>query len=129
MTFALFYFAKARFYYTMPLYPVLLAAGSVVFGDWVDRMRRAAGRNLCRGAQWAGLVFGGVAFALLVTPVAPFGSSIWNVTSKVARSVSRGDWLGRSGANRGRRIYDVSACGRTGKDRDTDGELWRGRAL
>lgn len=82
VAFALFYFAKARFYYTMPLYPVLLAAGSVVFGDWVDRMRWGWSKFV-QGAQWAGLVFGGVAFALLVTPVAPFGSSIWNVTSKL----------------------------------------------
>jgi hypothetical protein len=33
--------------------------------------------------QWAGRLSGGIAFSLFVVPIAPFGSAIWNVTSKM----------------------------------------------
>ncbi len=82
VAFALFYFAKARFYYTVPLFPVLLAAGSVQFMKWIDGLRPLLSWTM-RGIQWAALALNGVLCALLVTPVAPFGSAIWRVTSKL----------------------------------------------
>jgi 4-amino-4-deoxy-L-arabinose transferase-like glycosyltransferase len=82
VTFLLFYFAKSRSYYTAPLYPMVIAAGSVVFGKWVDGLRPEWSK-LVQGIQWAGVAFGGVAFILLVVPVAPFGSGVWKVTSKL----------------------------------------------
>lgn len=82
VTFVLFYFAKARFYYTAPLYPVLIAAGSVVRGNWLNSLRPAWTRRV-QALQWSAIVLGGVAFALLVVPVAPIGSKIWNVTAKL----------------------------------------------
>jgi 4-amino-4-deoxy-L-arabinose transferase-like glycosyltransferase len=36
VTVALFSFAHARFYYTAPLYPVLIAAGSIMWGRWIS---------------------------------------------------------------------------------------------
>jgi 4-amino-4-deoxy-L-arabinose transferase-like glycosyltransferase len=81
VTLVLFYFAKARFYYTAPLYPVLIAAGSAVRGNWLKTLRPAWARSL-QTVQWSVLVLGGVAFTLLVVPVAPIGSKIWNVTAK-----------------------------------------------
>jgi hypothetical protein len=82
VTFALFYFAQARFYYTAPLYPVLIAAGSVLWGKWIDGLRPAWSKFV-QGIEWLGLFAGGIAFALLVVPVAPIGSRVWNVTSKL----------------------------------------------
>ncbi len=79
---ALFFFAKARFFYTAPLYPMLIAAGSVVFGKWVRTLRTETARYV-QAAQWAGFLVGGVVFGLLVMPVAPIGSPIWDVTSKL----------------------------------------------
>src|SRR5215471_1913103 len=38
-TFLLFWIAKARFYYTEPIYPVMLAAGSVAFGNWMNKTK------------------------------------------------------------------------------------------
>jgi Dolichyl-phosphate-mannose-protein mannosyltransferase len=81
VTFVLFYFAKARFYYTAPLYPVLIAAGSVVWGNWLKSLRPAWTRSI-QALQWSGILLGGVAFTLLLVPLAPIGSKIWNVTSK-----------------------------------------------
>jgi hypothetical protein len=82
ITFVLFYFARARFYYTAPLYPMLIAAGSVLFGNWLKQLRPGWSR-LMQGLQWIALVLGGLAFIMLVVPVAPIGSKVWNITSKV----------------------------------------------
>ena len=82
VAFALFYFAHARFYYTAPLYPVLIAAGSVLWGGWINGLRPRWAR-IAQGVQWAGILSGGIAFILLVIPIAPFGSALWNVTSKM----------------------------------------------
>jgi 4-amino-4-deoxy-L-arabinose transferase-like glycosyltransferase len=82
LTFALFALAGARSYYTAPLYPMLLAAGSVLFGGWIDSLRSAWSR-VAYGTQWIAILIGGIVFALLVLPVAPIGSSIWKITSKL----------------------------------------------
>ena len=82
VSFALFALFGARAYYTAPLYPMLLAAGCVGFASCTNRLRPVWSRVLY-GAQWAALVMGGIGFILLVTPVAPFGSAIWKITSKL----------------------------------------------
>jgi len=81
VTFVLFYSAKARFYYTAPLYPMLIAAGSVVWGNWLKSLQPSWAR-LLQAMQWSGLLVGGIVFTLLVVPVAPIGSKVWNMTSK-----------------------------------------------
>lgn len=82
LTFALFAVAGARSYYTAPLYPMLVAGGSVLFGTLLARLR-AAWSRFAHGVQWTAIVAGGVGFALLVMPVAPMGSGLWKVTSKM----------------------------------------------
>ena len=82
VTFVLFALAGSRSYYTAPLYPMLIAGGSVLFGDLLGRLRPAWSR-LAYGAQWTAILFGGLAFVLLVMPVAPMGSGLWKITSKM----------------------------------------------
>jgi 4-amino-4-deoxy-L-arabinose transferase-like glycosyltransferase len=82
VSFLLFASFGARSYYTAPLYPMLLAAGSVLFGGWADAVGERWSRTLY-SLQWAAVLIGGVVFILLVTPVAPFGSAVWKVTSKM----------------------------------------------
>ena len=82
VTFLLFTLAGSRFYYTAPLYPMLLAAGSVFLGKLLDRLRPGRSR-LVYGLQWAAMLLNGVFIALLVMPVAPIGSSIWKITSRL----------------------------------------------
>jgi 4-amino-4-deoxy-L-arabinose transferase-like glycosyltransferase len=80
LTFVLFWIGKARFYYTAPIYPVLLAAGSVAFGNW---MRTAKPAKAINRLQWAAIALSGVVFAMFVMPIAPFGGAGWRVTSKL----------------------------------------------
>jgi len=81
-TFVLFAVAGARSYYTAPLYPVPIAGGSVLLAILLERARPFWAR-LAYGAQWAAIAAGGIGFMLLVMPVAPFGSAIWNTTAKM----------------------------------------------
>ena len=81
-TLALFMLAEARFYYLAPLYPVLIAAGVVSWGSWVRSLRPLNAR-VAKGGLWAGMLVGAASFGLIVLPVAPIGSAMWNFTSKV----------------------------------------------
>jgi hypothetical protein len=81
VSFAIFVAVKSRSYYSAPLYPMLLAAGSVLRGNLLKN-RRPVWTRLSYTAQWTTIVLGGIAFALLALPVAPVGSAVWRVTSK-----------------------------------------------
>ncbi|MGH9500301.1 MAG: glycosyltransferase family 39 protein [Terriglobales bacterium] len=82
VTFLLFCVVGARSYYTAPLYPMLIAGGSVLFGALVDRLQPGWSR-FAYGMQWAAIALNGAICVLLFTPVAPIGSRVWNVTSKL----------------------------------------------
>ena len=82
VTFLLFAIPGARSYYTAPLYPMLLAAGSVLLGIWLAGVRPVWSR-LIFGVQWVGIAAGLVIGVLLFLPVAPIGSSVWKITSKL----------------------------------------------
>jgi hypothetical protein len=81
--FLIFALRGSRAYYTAPLYPMLIASGSVQWGNLVKGMRPVWSR-LAYSAQWTGIALGGAAFALLVMPLAPIGSGIWRITSRVS---------------------------------------------
>jgi len=82
VTFLLFWLAKARFYYTAPIYPVVLAAGSVAFGNWL-RTAEPVTAKVLNGLQWTAIALNGAVFAVFVMPIAPFGGAAWRVTSKL----------------------------------------------
>jgi hypothetical protein len=81
-TLVIFVAAKARFYYLAPMYPVLLAAGSVLWGKWVGSLR-PAGTRTAQAILWTGIAAGAVIFAATTMPIAPIGSGLWNFTSRV----------------------------------------------
>lgn len=82
VSFAIFAAVGSRSYYTAPLYPMLLAGGSVLLANWLAGRRPLASR-LIYGVQWTAIVINGVLIALLALPVAPIGSQVWTFTSKV----------------------------------------------
>jgi hypothetical protein len=82
VSFVLFAAAGSRSYYTAPLYPMLIAGGSVLFGDLLGSLRPGWSRLAYR-LQWTAILVGGVVFVLLLMPVAPIGSSVWRITSKM----------------------------------------------
>ena len=81
-TFALFVVAQARSYYLGPLYPALLAGGSVIWERWVaDRSRTSA--LAIQGVTWFLVATSALISFALFTPVAPINSALWNTTGKI----------------------------------------------
>ncbi len=73
-TFAILLAAKGRDYYMAPAYPMLLAAGAVMWERW---------RPVARGFMWAALGLGCL-LAPLLMPIAPINSTLWNnVTGRI----------------------------------------------
>ena len=78
----LFLVAQARSYYPGPLYPVLLAAGSVLWERWVAT--RSRNRVLAiQGVTWLLVASSAVLSFALFTPIAPINSALWNATGKI----------------------------------------------
>lgn len=78
----LFFFAEGRFYYMAPAYPMLFAAGAVVWEQWLAR-RGASGARVGRGATWTALGAGAAFSAITMLPLAPINSASWRLTSKM----------------------------------------------
>jgi 4-amino-4-deoxy-L-arabinose transferase-like glycosyltransferase len=82
VAFALFAIAGARSYYTAPIYPMLLAAGSVLLQIVLDKVQPRWSRLVYR-VQWISIVLSGAAVALLVLPVTPRDSAAWKFANVV----------------------------------------------
>jgi 4-amino-4-deoxy-L-arabinose transferase-like glycosyltransferase len=82
ITFFLFAVAGARSYYTAPLYPMLLAGGSVLLGIWLRGLPPLWSRSIY-ALQWVSIAAGLIIGILLFLPVAPIGSRVWQITSKL----------------------------------------------
>jgi 4-amino-4-deoxy-L-arabinose transferase-like glycosyltransferase len=74
--------AQGRSYYLAPAYPMLIAAGVVVWEGWLATLttRRA---GLMRGLTWGALTAGALIFVPITLPVAPINSGLWNFASQV----------------------------------------------
>lgn len=72
--------AQGRSYYLAPAYPMLIAAGMVV---WERRLARLRGRRarLAEGGTWAALAVGAVLMVPVMTPIAPINSPLWRVSN------------------------------------------------
>ena len=82
VTFVLFLVARGRSYYMTAAYPMLLAAGAVVWEDWLQK--RSAGAALFgRTGTWTALGAGTILSAIFTLPLAPINSPLWRLTSKV----------------------------------------------
>jgi 4-amino-4-deoxy-L-arabinose transferase-like glycosyltransferase len=79
-TLVLFVIAHARSYYLGPLYPILFAAGAVVWERWVSS--RSRGGLAIQSVTWILVVVGSVATFALFTPIAPVNSGLWKATAK-----------------------------------------------
>ncbi|MDQ3414404.1 MAG: hypothetical protein M3480_05435, partial [Verrucomicrobiota bacterium] len=63
-------------------YPMLFAAGAVVWEQWLAR-RGATGARVGRGATWGALGAGAVFSAITMMPIAPINSAGWRLTSRI----------------------------------------------
>jgi len=82
LTLLLFLVAQGRSYYLGPLYPVVLAAGCVVWEGWVAVRSRVLSRTI-QGVTWLLIGLSAIASFALFTPIAPINSAIWNATGNI----------------------------------------------
>ena len=68
--FALFFFAKGRGYYLAPTYPMLFAAGSVLWQRWIASLSAAWSRAV-RGVTFAALAIAGAFSVAFIIPLNP----------------------------------------------------------
>jgi 4-amino-4-deoxy-L-arabinose transferase-like glycosyltransferase len=80
--FVLLVVMQGRSYYLAPAYPMLIAAGVVVWEQRLSALRTPTAR-LIKAVTWGALAVGGVALAALMLPVAPVNSRLWKVSSEV----------------------------------------------
>jgi hypothetical protein len=72
--------AQGRSTYLTPAYPLLFAAGAVVWERWF-RSLSARKARFAQGLTWGALVASAALSSALVLPVAPVNSDLWDVTS------------------------------------------------
>jgi 4-amino-4-deoxy-L-arabinose transferase-like glycosyltransferase len=78
----LFIAGRGRSYYMGPLYPMLLAAGSVLWERWFTS-RSGISRGAIQRVTWILVAVSVILSLLLFTPIAPINSAIWNTTAKL----------------------------------------------
>lgn len=79
--FGLFLVSRGRSYYMAAGYPMLLAAGAVMFEEWLH----AYSAERVRYFSWSAaivIVLGGGLIAALALPIAPVGSGWWNIANE-----------------------------------------------
>jgi 4-amino-4-deoxy-L-arabinose transferase-like glycosyltransferase len=85
--FGLFLVTQGRGYYLAPAYPMLLAAGSVLWEDWVARLSSGWSR-VVRWGTWIAVVAGGVTVGAMLLPIAPINSGWWNISSSMNENLA-----------------------------------------
>ena len=80
--FLIYLIAQGRSYYLAPAYPMLIAAGAVVWQGWLDRLSAQTSR-LVQGITWTGITIGAIIGGALALPIAPINSPLWDITSEV----------------------------------------------
>jgi hypothetical protein len=78
----LFVATQGRSYDLTPAYPMLLAGGVVVWEQWFRALSTRKAR-LVQRLTWGALAAGVALSSVLLLPVAPVGSDLWDVTSEV----------------------------------------------
>jgi 4-amino-4-deoxy-L-arabinose transferase-like glycosyltransferase len=80
--FFLFLLAGGRSYYLAPAYPMLLAAGAVVWDRWLPMLGRS-GRRLATTVMVILLAGGAIFSAVVMLPVHPVKSPLWDFTAGI----------------------------------------------
>jgi 4-amino-4-deoxy-L-arabinose transferase-like glycosyltransferase len=79
ITFVLFLINQGRGYYTGPAYVMLLAAGCVWFSNWFESLGEKK-RQVGFGLLWTMQVIGSLIGVVLMKPIAPINSPLWDFT-------------------------------------------------
>ncbi len=82
ITFLMYLLALGRSYYQAPAYPMLIAAGAVVWQGWLEKKSERGARGAARGT-WIAIALGSVLAGILTLPIAPINSPVFNMVGEV----------------------------------------------
>jgi 4-amino-4-deoxy-L-arabinose transferase-like glycosyltransferase len=82
ITFMIYFIVQGLAYYQAPAYPMLIAAGAVVWQEWIDKLSMQKAR-LVLGITWSILVIGAVFAGVIALPIPPINSPLFNAVSEV----------------------------------------------
>jgi len=80
--FFIYLFTQGRAYYLAGAYPMLIAAGAVVWQNKLEKLPEQKAQVNLR-ITWTEMALGALLGAFLALPIAPINSAWWNVVSKV----------------------------------------------
>jgi hypothetical protein len=80
--FFIYLVSQGRAYYLAGAYPMLIAAGTVVWQNVQEKLSEQKARTRLR-ITWVEMALGALLSAFLALPIAPINSSWWNVVSEV----------------------------------------------
>jgi hypothetical protein len=86
VTFFLFLISRGRSYYVAPAYVMLLVAGCVGFEQWLAKQKEKT-RRLGVGLLWGAQVVGSLIGIVLMKPIVPINSPLWEITSGINEEV------------------------------------------
>ena len=77
-----FFLMQGRGYYPAPIYPMLIAAGAVVFERWLETLSRT---TMLRYAtlRWTAVLLGFIIGGILMLPLARINSAMWDISYAV----------------------------------------------
>jgi 4-amino-4-deoxy-L-arabinose transferase-like glycosyltransferase len=82
ITFTIYLFVQGLSYYQAPAYPMLIAAGAVVWQGWIDKFAVQKAR-IALGTTWSILVVGAVFAGVLALPIPPINSPLFKAVADV----------------------------------------------
>jgi hypothetical protein len=82
VTVILLWAMRGRGYYPAPAYAMLMSAGAVWWEGWLAA-RQQITRRIAWGATWAVVFIAGTAGAILVKPVVPVSSALWETVIEI----------------------------------------------
>jgi hypothetical protein len=82
VTVVLLWAVRGRGYYPAPAYAMLMSAGAVWWESWLAA-RRESTRRIAWGATWAVVFAAGAAGVILVKPVVPVSSALWDTVIEI----------------------------------------------
>jgi hypothetical protein len=80
--FVLFLVSQGRGYYLAPAYPMLIAAGAVVWDGWRASLKGWKAPAFM-GATWGALGIGAVLLGAVTLPLAPINSDVWRMADGI----------------------------------------------
>ncbi|MCA1899816.1 MAG: glycosyltransferase family 39 protein [Chloroflexi bacterium] len=82
VVFLLYLIGQGRSYYQAPAYPMLIAAGAVVWQGWLEKKSERGARSAARGT-WIAVACGAVFAGMLTLPIAPINSFVFNMVGEI----------------------------------------------